>query len=99
MDEPTKNFDISLEQAPTKTVPAVAVRQEVRVLGLRTRLKARVDCLIKKKVEPTVNVVKTFLYLKARVIERSLESAKQRLNVHMAWNAISEGLTLSMNRR
>lgn len=80
-------------------MPAVAVRQRGRVLGLRTRLKARVDSFTKKKVEPTVNVVKTFFYLKARVMYGSLESAKQRLNVHMAWNAKSEGLTLYIDRR
>lgn len=36
---------------------------------------------------------------KARVILGSLEYAKQRLNVHMAWNVKSEGLTLNINRR
>jgi hypothetical protein len=80
-------------------VPAVAVRQRGRVLGFRTRLKARVDCFTKKKVEPTVNVVTTFFDLKARVKGGSLESAKQRLNVHMAWNAKSEGYTLPFYRR
>lgn len=80
-------------------MPAVAVRQGGQVLGLRTRLKARVDCFTKMNVEPTVNVVKTFLNLKARVTGGSLESAKQRLNVHMAWNAKSEGYTLPFYRR
>lgn len=69
------------------------------MLGFRTRLKARVDCFTKKKVEPTVNVVTTFFDLKARVKGGSLESAKQRLNVHMAWNAKSEGYTLPFYRR
>lgn len=80
-------------------MPAVAVRQRGLVLGFRTRLKARVDCFTKKKVEPTVNVVKTFFDFKARVKRGSLESANQRLNVHMAWNAKSEGYTLLFYRR
>ena len=46
-----------------------------------------------------MNVVKIIFERKARVMLGSLESAKQRLNVHMAWNVKSEGLTLYIDRR